>query len=252
MTLTIIPVGFFDSDEAVLSPQQELGQKRLKIPVYAYLIRDAQSLILFDTGCSHRCRTDPIGLLGADTVPYLTPQLAPEDHITAQLARLNLRPDDIDLVVNSHCHFDHAGGNESFEHAEFAMQRAEFESAQMDTEAYPDKAFRPAPTARLTLFENDTQITQGATLLFTPGHTPGHQSLLVELSQQSILITSDAVYTRDHFSPDNVGASHDLDQARASVSRLISVVKDGARPFFSHDFSQLAREHWELAPYSYS
>lgn len=248
MRLTIIPVGFIDSDESVLSPHAESGQHRLHIPIYAYLLKTRDSLILFDTGCSHQYRIDPAGLLGEDTVPYLTPALTPEDHISAQLTKLDLTPSDIDLVVNSHCHFDHAGGNEAFPTNHFGIQKAEYQAALSDTDTYPDPAFRPGDPSRLTLYQGDTELAPGLTLVSTPGHTLGHQSLLVELSDRAVLITSDAVYTRAHFSPDHLGAAKDSDQARASLKRLMRLAQDGARPFFSHDPEQVAAEDWKLAP----
>ncbi|MCL5116164.1 MAG: N-acyl homoserine lactonase family protein [Firmicutes bacterium] len=250
MKLAIIPVGHFDSDYSVLSPDAPVGQ-RVHIPVYTYLLDTNQGLILFDTGCSNECRIDPAGLLGAEMVPLLTPKLAPEDHIEGQLKRLNLTPADIDLVVNSHCHFDHAGGNEAFPTNHFGIQKTEYEAALEDREAYPDLAFKPADTARITLYEGDTDLAPGATLVYTPGHTLGHQSLLVELNDGPVLITSDAVYTRGHFSLDHIGASKSLELARASMTRLLDLARDGSRPFFSHDAEQVAQEGWKLAPYWY-
>lgn len=248
--LIIIPVGHFDSDVSVLSPDVPPGQ-RFRIPVYTYLVKTANGLILFDTGCSNQCRTDPAGLLGQDTVPFLTPELAPADHIQAQLTKLGVQPQDVDLVANSHLHFDHAGGNEAFPTNHFGIQRAEWEAAQTDTNTYPDPAFRPGAEARLTLFEGDAELAPGVTLISTPGHTMGHQSLLVELSDGPILITSDAVYTREHFSVDRIGASKNQELARGSVARLLQLAHDGAKPFFSHDPHQVNQEAWKLAPYWY-
>ncbi len=251
MSLTIIPAGFFHSDLSVLSPEAPRG-RRLRIPVYTYLVRTKDSLILFDTGCSHRCRTDPAGLLGEDAVPLLTPVLTPDDHISAQLRNLNLMPLDIDLVVNSHCHFDHAGGNEAFTNNAFGIQEAEYRAAETDRATYPDLAFQPPAPSRLTLFSGDTELAPGVSLLFTPGHTLGHQSLLVELSDRAVLITSDAVYTRSHFSVDRLGAAKDPVLARKSLKRLLKLAEHGARPFFSHDPEQVRAEGWKLAPFEYA
>lgn len=248
--LMIIPVGHFDSDVSVLSPDVPTGQ-RFRIPVYTYLIKTNNGLVLFDTGCSHQCRTDPAGLLGEDTVPFLTPDLAPEDHIQAQLEKIGVQPQDVDLVANSHLHFDHAGGNEAFPTNQFGIQRAEWEAAQTDSHTYPDPAFRPGSAAPITLFEGDTELAPGVTLISTPGHTLGHQSLLLELNDGPVLITSDAVYTRGHFSVDHIGASKNMELARGSVTRLLQLSEDGARPFFSHDPHQVDREGWKLAPYWY-
>lgn len=250
MKFTIIPVGQFDSSLSVLSPE-DTSNRRETIPVYSYLLETAQGLILFDTGCSHQCRTDPVRLLGADTVPLLTPLLKDTDHIGAQLARLGYEPADIDLVVNSHCHFDHSGGNEIFSTQEFGIQKTEWEAAANNRDSYPDLAYRPPSTNRLTLYEGDVDLLPDVHLLYTPGHTLGHQSLLVELNEGPILITSDAVYTRDHFTLDHIGASANVELATASLRRLIEVANHGARPFFSHDPQQVRIEQWNLAPAFY-
>lgn len=247
MKLAILQVGQFDSDWSVLSPEETAG-KRVRIPVYSYLVETGQGRILFDTGCSHQCRRDPKALLGEDTVPLLTPELRPSDHIEAQLKALGVPIEDIDMVVNSHLHFDHAGGNEAFKNHHFGIQAQEWRAAEIDRDAYPDPAFHPHPDSRVTLFEGDTELAPGLQLIFTPGHTPGHQSLLVELNDGPVLITSDAVYTRSHFSPDHIGASHDRDRAQESLYRLLDIVKDGARPFFSHDPDQAILEGWKCAP----
>lgn len=250
MKLAILPVGQFDSDWSVLSPDQIPG-RRVRIPVYSYLIETGQGRILFDTGCSHHCRTDPASLLGEDTVPVLTPKLRPADHIEEQLQAIGVPIEDIDMVVNSHLHFDHAGGNEAFRKHHFGIQAEEWQAAETDREAYPDPAFRPDSASRVTTFAGDTELAPGLQLIFTPGHTPGHQSLLVELNDGPVIITSDAVYTRSHFSPDHIGASYDRDRARQSLQRLVDLVKDGARPFFSHDPEQVTLEGWKLAPFRY-
>ncbi|NMP24066.1 N-acyl homoserine lactonase family protein [Sulfobacillus harzensis] len=250
MRLAIIPVGRFDSDWSVLSPDAPPG-RRVQIPVYSYLVETGEGRILFDTGCSHQCRVDPVALLGEDTVPVLTPELQPADHISAQLAALGIDLQDIDMVVNSHLHFDHAGGNEAFTQHRFGVQADEWQAALTDRESYPDLSFQPADASRVTLFDGDTELAPGLHLIATPGHTPGHQSLIVELRDGPFIITSDAVYTRAHFSLDNIGASHDRDQARASLKRLMELVDDGARPFFSHDPDQVVLEGWKLAPFWY-
>jgi N-acyl homoserine lactone hydrolase len=250
MRVWILPVGRFDILPAVLTPGDS-SRTRLDIPVYAYLLDLGSTLMLFDTGCSHQLASSPRDILG-DEVEALTPRMGPADHIRAQLAQIGFKPDDVSLVVNSHLHFDHAGGNEAFGQAEFWMQRAEWEAAASSPEHYPDPAWRPLTGRAIRWLDGDTPVGQGVTLLATPGHTPGHQSLWVEVEHgPPIVFCGDAVYTAAHFDPDHVGASVDRGQAARSVERLRQLAASGARPFFSHDPDQARREGWRLSPAFY-
>lgn len=251
MQFWILPVGEFEIDASVLDPTQSLGH-RLLIPVYAYVIRTANGLILFDTGCSRDCQVRPRELLGDEFSQVLVPKLTAEDLIPAQLTRIGFSVQDVDLVINSHLHFDHAGGNQEFPHHRFMIQKAEWEALAKDKDQYLDPAASTIDVTRLSLVTGDTVVDTGVSLISTPGHTLGHQSLWVETSNGPLLITSDAVYTREQFNPDQVGASTDRNLARSSVVRLVDLVKHtGARPFFSHDPAQAHLEDWRIAPLFY-
>lgn len=251
MRFWILPVGRFNVDATVLDPGANPGH-RFFIPVYAYLIETANGLLLFDTGCSTDCRLAPQELLGDEFSEVLTPDLTPDDMIQAQLSRLGFGVTDIDLVMNSHLHFDHAGGNQQFAHNRFMIQQKEWEAMDSDPTQYLDSAASAIDRTRLTLIDGDTLVDTGVNLLSTPGHTLGHQSLLIETSTGPLVITSDAVYTREQFNPDHLGASTDPELARSSVSRLIDVVQvTKARPFFSHDPYQARQENWHIAPFFY-
>ncbi len=251
MRFWILPVGKFDVDATVLDPSTAPGH-RFAIPVYAYLIETPNGLVLFDTGCSNSCRVSPQQLLGDEFSQVLVPDLSPEDMIPSQLGRLGFALDDIDLVINSHLHFDHAGGNQQFSHHRFMIQEQEWDAMAKDPAQYLDPAASAIDRTQLTLLNGDTVVEAGVTLVSTPGHTLGHQSLFIETSTGPVLITSDAVYTREQFDPEHVGASTDPDLAKASVARLLDIVHDTkARPFFSHDPVQARQEDWRIAPLFY-
>jgi N-acyl homoserine lactone hydrolase len=247
MRFWIISVGGFHTRADVLDPTDESGQW-FDIPVYVYLAETADGLILFDTGCSETLRRDPYAILGADA-DILSPRLTPEDHVVHRLGALGFQASDISVVAVSHLHFDHAGGNDAFPAAEFWIQRAEWEAAASPDAAahYPDPAWRPRGHA-LKLLDGDQEITTGLRLMATPGHTPGHQSLLVDHPEARLLITSDAVYKASFFDPNHVGASWNRDAARASVKRLRELAQQGWRPFFSHDPEQHHEPWVRLAP----
>ncbi len=250
MRVWILTVGGFDAVVGQLTPGDGSG-RRMDIPVYAYLIDLGHDLLLFDTGCSARLAAHPEEILG-DEASSLRPLLDADSHITRQLERLGFGVGDVGVVVNSHLHFDHGGANDCFAGAEFWIQRAEWQATAQHPGHYPDPGYRPPAASAVRWLEGDHDVAPGVRLLYTPGHTPGHQSLWVELEQgPPLLFCGDAVYTAAHFDPDHLGAAVDKAQAAESVRRLIRLAAEGARPFFSHDPDQARREGWRLAPFFY-
>ena len=95
----------------------------IDLPVLCTLLRHPQGNVLFDTGCHPSVAADAQGRWG-DMAKSLTPVGAPDVHVVAELARLALTPDDIDVVINSHLHSDHCGCNEYFKRATLVCQSA--------------------------------------------------------------------------------------------------------------------------------
>jgi N-acyl homoserine lactone hydrolase len=134
-------------------------------PVHVWLVRHPAATILVDTGVGlHHDLIDE--WYGPDTIP-----------IGELLAREDLGTDDIDVVVLTHLHFDHCGQASAFQ-APVYVQAAEVKAAEAPGYTVPEWA--AIPTSRLRIVEGDTEIFDGVRLLFTPGHTPGHQSVVVE------------------------------------------------------------------------
>ena len=93
------------------------------------------------------------------------------------LAGLGLVPGDIDLVINTHLHFDHCGQNAVFKHAAFYVQRAELDRCRRESPALYD--WFDFQNASFELLDGDAEIRPGLSVITTPGHTSGHQSVLV-------------------------------------------------------------------------
>lgn len=118
------------------------------------------------------------------------------------LARIGVMPQDIDLVVNTHLHADHCGGNTrrdgeeivpTFPRAEYWVQRQEFLDASFPNERtkatyFPDNFI---PLERVCLLDGDTQVTDEVRTMVTPGHTRSHQSILIESGGQKALFLGD-------------------------------------------------------------
>jgi N-acyl homoserine lactone hydrolase len=214
-------------------------------PVNAFLVRSGGTVLLFDTGQPERlverpwALFDPEGRHG-DTI---LPVVRPHDTLRARLREAGYAPGDLDAAITSHWHFDHAGGMDALAGCPILAQRAEIEAAGPDPAARPFWLRGPYDLRPL---DGDTELAPGVTVISTPGHTPGHQSLLVETASGAFLLTSDAVYTGANWETDTPGAMHDPATGMRSVARLRDLANvTGARVIFSHDRAQAA----ELRPF---
>ena len=151
------------------------------------------------------------------------------------LAGLDLSPADISLVINTHLHFDHCGQNAVFKHAPFHVQRSELERARRES---PDLAdWFDFAGARFELLDGDTEIVPGLSVLTTPGHTAGHQSVVIQGADGDDLLIGDAAYTpRLYSGPDDQklppGQAADRDAWEASRGRIRA--SGAARVHFCH------------------
>jgi N-acyl homoserine lactone hydrolase len=116
-------------------------------------------------------------------------------HAAEALAEHDLSPADVRIVINSHLHFDHCGQNAVFKHAPFYIQRGELERARRE-ETETSEWFDFAG-ARFELIDGDAQIADGVRVVATPGHTAGHQSVIVDTPDGGAVMIGDAAYTSD-------------------------------------------------------
>lgn len=226
-----------DAVRAVIHPG-DVSDRRVLLPVYQILLEmDDGRRILVDTGLP------PIAVGNSDALKrefeidplWIRSVVRPEEGIEAQLAALELRPTDIDLIIASHLHFDHAGGNALFPGVPIAVQRTELEVAR--DEGYLE--VWDAPGVLFDSMDGDWSPGDGVEVVHTPGHTAGHQSLLVRRDGRPWLFTFDAVYTEEHWRARWLGAVSDVPAARETLKRLRSIAaKENARLVFGHDLAQ--------------
>jgi N-acyl homoserine lactone hydrolase len=242
--LYVLTCGELDITEQTLIPSRTDG-KRLRIPIPAYVVRWDDQVMLFDTGMTDVCYTgDPRALAedGEGDPPWAVPIGGAASSIVGQLASIGLRPEDVSLVISSHFHFDHAGGMRHFTHCPVLVQQSELEDASASLARPDEDTWWNAPGVRYQPIDGDYTLADGVQLLATPGHTPGHQSLLLtNLTEGPWLVTCDAVYTRELWDGPAMGAAKDEAAARASLERLHQVASEtGARVIFGHDARQQA------------
>ena len=156
--------------------------------------------------------------------------------VAEALADHGLAPADVGMVINSHLHFDHCGQNSVFRHAPFYVQRSELERAREQSKSLLD--WFDFAGARFELLEGDTEIVEGVRAVATPGHTVGHQSLLVDGEEGAQLLIGDAAYTSGaYLDPEGTdlrqGQASDLPAWKASVRRLQGLAP--AAVHFCHD-----------------
>ncbi|MFJ2191795.1 N-acyl homoserine lactonase family protein [Kitasatospora sp. NPDC087861] len=148
-------------------PASEVGGPEPRVePVLAYLVHRPEGLLLFDTG---------IGAGDPETEAHYRPVRRP---LPEALAAAGVGGADIDLVVNCHLHFDHCGGNPLLAGTPVLVQAAELAAARRG--GYTIDALVDFPGADYRELDGETEVWPGVRILPTPGHTDGHQSLVVE------------------------------------------------------------------------
>ncbi len=209
-----------------------------------YLIKHAQGYFLWDTGVADAIAAKPDG----EPAPPAGISWKRPKALAAQLQELGVKPDDIKFVGISHTHADHAGNVELFPKSMLMVQKAEYE--------WPDAKGGPrfAPAHPVTKLEGDRDVfgDGSVTIISTPGHTPGHQSLLVKLPKTgAVLLTGDAVHFKANWDGRVVpGANFDKDKTAASMTRMADVLaQNKGQIWINHDKPQ--REAGKLSPQFY-
>ena len=226
----------------------EGGEGRIRLPIPSYLIEHPKGSALFDTGMHPGCQDDPAGRVSARVADLFAFDYHPGEEIAARLTALGRDPARIDLIINSHFHFDHCGGNAQIPNATMIVQRREWD-AGMDPDRAAQVGFNPRDfdlghKLRLVDGEHDVFGDGSVVCLPTHGHTPGHQSLKLRLSGGEIVLAADSCYfcrtLRERRLPRFV---YDREEMYASLDRLAALEARGARIFFGHD-----PEFWQTVP----
>jgi len=220
--LTIVRTGGVRLPRSTFFPWLSSPEKdeSIEIPVWSGLLRTPEGLILFDTGLHPVHVERPEATFGPNPSMQIT--MTSDDAIVARLAGLGVRPDEVAVVVNSHLHFDHAGNNR------FAKGKPNFPGVYWD-----DPALRYLPAS------GRMRVAAGIEVVPTPGHAPGHQSLMVDLAETGrIVLCGDAAYSRENLERGDITAP-DRAAAKESLALIRSLVGDDLdRAFPSHDPAQ--------------
>ncbi len=185
----------------------------LAFPVRAFLVKHAQGVLLVDSGFSRRQEAALRAWNGKRPA---------EETLLAALRAAGVQTQDIHLVVNTHFHFDHCGGNYLLPDATVVVQRT------LMTDR-PDFVAGP-----FQLLDGDTELAPGVRVIATPGHVPGHQSVVVDTSPGSVVVVGDAVYTAAAYaSAEPQPQARDRDAYQRSLRRIKDL--DPYLVLFTHD-----------------
>jgi len=196
--------GTLKSEKHLFTLNKDVGLP-FEVPVPFFLIQHKGRNILFDTGNALEVAKNPQEHWG-DVAKIYYPVMSEEQYATNQLQKIGIAPDKIDFVILSHLHLDHAGAVGELPNAVYLVHEQEKEWA-FDPECTQKAAYIMkdiSKKANWQLLSNKFTepfdlFGDGVIEVYpTPGHTPGHQSLLVKLADTSFFITSDSCYTEEN------------------------------------------------------
>jgi N-acyl homoserine lactone hydrolase len=214
------------ADQARWSPGVNVG-KPLELSDNCYLLKHGTQWLLWDTGYPDAVADKPL------TNPIGTATRAKK--LAAQLDELSVKPADITFVAVSHTHGDHVGNVDMFPASTLLIQKAEVDWAFAEGKPAPFKKDRPMkPLAG----DFDVFGDGSAAIVSTPGHTPGHQSLLVHLPKTGwVVLTGDLAHFKDNWDNDRVPSMNtsadETHASRAKVAKLLAEKK--AQLWINHD-----------------
>jgi len=207
-----------------------------------YLIRHTQGWLLWDTGVADAIAAMPQGQAPSD--PRATHWRRPKT-LASQLEELSVKPADIKFLAVSHTHPDHVGNVGLFSSSMLLVQKAEYEWPS------PLGVGRFKPEHPVTKLEGDHDVFGDGSviILATPGHTPGHQSLLVKMPKTgAVILSGDAVHFADNWENRRVPELNtDKDKTLASMQRIADVIaREHAQLWINHDKAQ--RDKLKMSP----
>lgn len=233
------------NDESVWTPGENVG-KSVEFSSTCWLVKHGKDWLLWDTGVPESAYNDPKGW---STLPKLIVYHL-DKTLTSQLAELGLKPDDVGRVAISHTHGDHIGNVSLFPNSTILMQKAEYDWIHSPNGTNENVNQLMALARKLMGKPKDLKLVEGdtdvfgdgsVTLVATPGHTPGSQSLMVHLKNSGFVILSgDVVHLEGNFEhsivPSLNTSKADSLASMEKIRKLMGTYK--AKLFINHDKHQ--------------
>ncbi len=243
MKMHLLSCGRLKMRKSIFIPSAERSET-IELPVSSALLRHGQANVLFDTGCHPAVPENPEARWGG-LAKLMVPIMQPGEHVLTGLAEVGLKPDDIDVVINSHLHPDHCGCNAFFRKATFICHAEELAAARApnaEASGYLAAEWdQPMPVDAIDS-QRDVFGDGRIVLLPLPGHTPGSIGALAQLDQSGpFLLAGDTVSLRETLDTGIIPRNTwDADALARSLDEVRRIEVSGATILCSHDAQQWA------------
>lgn len=224
----ILDGGRLNVEASMLNAGNNFGV-RVDVPVPLYLVQTRLGHILIDAGNDPGVIEDPVGTWGEQLVASVRPTMTAENHPSAQLAKVGVEMKDIKVVIYTHLHHDHAGGARLFPQATHVLQTSEYRWAY-HPDSYTKHIYLRSdfdhPQLKWMLVHGDVALFPGVQLIHTPGHTPGHQAVVLwdVPGVGTVILSGDGINTRENVRLDvPPGIATSSVDAMAAIHRLTAI-----------------------------
>ncbi len=265
MRFYILDLGYLEGDKNMIVACSTVGTRSnphvenewIKIPVIGVLIDTGEEYILYDTGCN----PDAMNGYWPKRMQEMSPAyMTEEQHLENQLALCGVKPEEINTVVLSHLHVDHAGNLQLFPHANVYVPLKDYRNALVAVHCTPDKEKqigyarqdleRPA---NYIMVDEDMTLRPGIELINLPGHVEGLLGLVLHLESETYLFPADCLYMQESYGPPPrlTGVPYDIRAWMKSINKVRRLEKEyHAKIMYGHDWEfektmKLAPEYYE-------
>jgi len=232
LELRLLSDGSFTLDKSLVVYMKYMGEMYEAALKPLLILTEGGEKVLVDTG---------IGELPESHRKFFPVKRKADENLKAQLLKHGLKPDDIDVVISTHLHFDHCGNNRLFKKARFVVQKDElqyaYEPERFQQTAYV-KEFFDVEGLNYETVRGSSRVCEGVTVMRTPGHSIGHQSVVVESDDgKNYVYCGDAAPIRENLERRNIpGILYNAHKALESIDRLRRI--KNAVYIYSHDNQQ--------------
>ena len=245
--IRLLTCGWLETD---LGPLFGGAEGRVRLPIPSVVIDHPKGRAVFDTGL-HKELTSDVSRLRS-TADMFDVEMTQDDPLGAQLESVDVDPESIDFVINSHLHFDHCGGNVDAPNATLLIQDPEWNAGFHDklvaAGIYNPEDFDLGHPVTKLQGEHDVFGDGSVRCVPTYGHTPGHQSLVVRTDTTEYVFCGDTCYFSKTLETGQLpGFGWDLNAQAKTLDWLRSMRANGAELIFGHDPDQWVALGSELA-----